>query len=147
MPTTRLGDDAIEHIARIIGDAVTGSVVDQLLAAAGIPASDESTKWRRIATSLHAAQYRAGNGDCVIKLVKLAVRPQRWANDRPKFESLCDALNGVLVTGCASSTMAPSNGFEQPPPTTRPRPSASACQRDAAAWWASRSIPLLHGQS
>lgn len=97
MPVPRFGDDAIEHLARIIGEAVTGGVVDQLLASAGIPRSDESTKWRRIASSVHAEQRRAGNGDCVIKLVKLAARPQRWANDRPGFEALRDALNGVLV--------------------------------------------------
>ena len=95
MPVERFGDDGVEHIARIIGEAVTGSVVDQLLAAAGIPSTGESMKWRRITGSVEAHQRRSRNGDCVIKL--LAVRPQRWANRPMDYQRLPDELNGVLV--------------------------------------------------
>lgn len=86
----------LEHLARIVGESTTGSEIDRLLAAARLPSSDISTKWRRIRDSFERVQVRDGGGNAVAKFVKLALAPDRFVGAREAHEELCASANEVL---------------------------------------------------
>jgi hypothetical protein len=52
-PEPRFPNTSLEALARVLGDAMTGTQLTQLLAQARVEdVSDESTKWRRIYSNL-----------------------------------------------------------------------------------------------
>ena len=93
-------DDAtIEQLARVIGDTnggYTGTEIARLLRVSRVPDPGEMTKWRRIATALSDAQASSRSGGCVVAFVKAAMQPVRWTGNRPGFDAMRGALNGIL---------------------------------------------------
>lgn len=97
MAQAQFSDGGVEHIARIIGEAFVGGTIDRMLTKAGVPLTNESTKWRRIDSSLRAQQACTSCGNCVLSFIRQAVNPQQWVGQKANFEELRTALNEVLI--------------------------------------------------
>lgn len=95
MAVKAFNDAGIELIARILGESLVGWKIDQLLEECKIPNQRDSTKWRRIDSSLRTEQARTRSGTCVVLLLKTVMVPQRWSP--PVFDELRRQLNAVLV--------------------------------------------------
>jgi uncharacterized protein (TIGR02391 family) len=88
----------LEALAKILGDAYTGSELGRLLARAGLPDPNPTgTKWRRLLEIFQALQNQYRVGDHVGSFLQVAMEPAQW-HDRPgAFEATRDALNRTLA--------------------------------------------------
>jgi len=92
-----LSDATLEGISQVIGEAYTGSAIDGLVSAAGLPTSDVSTKWRRLHDILTREQKRTHSGVRVIALLRQAVNPRRFAPNPAGFEEIRASVHRYLA--------------------------------------------------
>jgi uncharacterized protein (TIGR02391 family) len=87
----------LEAVCRALGEAMSGSQMDRLLPAAGIPdTSQQSTKWKRLYEALGRQQNCDGNGRAVCRFIKVAMAPERFGNEPERYEAHREALNVTL---------------------------------------------------
>lgn len=93
-----LQQEALEHLAQIIGDMFTGSEITRLFSRAGYPdiVHANATKWRFVAEQFTALQHRDGSANGVLRVVKTAANPQGWIGRRELFESFLRSANSAL---------------------------------------------------
>jgi uncharacterized protein (TIGR02391 family) len=76
---------------------MTGSQMDRLLPAAGIPdVSQQSTKWKRLYESIGAQQNKDGHGRAACRFIKVAMAPERFVGEPERYEAHREALNLTL---------------------------------------------------
>jgi len=92
-----LSDAGLEGMCRLVGEAYTGSEIDGLVRSVGLPASDVSTKWRRLFDILSREQLRTGAGNCAVALFKEAFNPRRFAANPWAFEEFRGKANSHLA--------------------------------------------------
>ena len=87
-----------EQIARALGDVVTGTQLDGFFANCGIlDTSGESTKWRRIHSTLMACQAQDRCGNHVAAFVMAVMTPARFIDRAGVFERTRQICNRVLA--------------------------------------------------
>lgn len=87
-----------EQIAQALGDVVTGTQLDGLFASCGIPdTSGESTKWRRIHSTLAARQAQDRCGNHVAAFIMAVMTPARFVDRPGLFEETRQSCNRVLA--------------------------------------------------
>lgn len=95
-----LRPEAIETLARIIGQYFTGVEISRLFerSSFGDLRHDGGTKWRFVEQAFNELQRRAGDRPhCVLQVIKTACHPQGWINQRDAFDAFLGALNKVLT--------------------------------------------------
>jgi len=79
---------------------MTGSQVDRLLPAAGIPdTSQQSTKWKRLYETLGRQQNQDENGNAICRFIKVAMAPERFGSEPERYEAHREGLNLTLGFG------------------------------------------------
>lgn len=88
----------IEHVAKSIAERCSGSELTRL--AAEVPLRDDpgegQTKWRRLAHAVSANQQKTQTGNALVRLVTVAMRPDRTLDRKQQAESTRDHLNQAL---------------------------------------------------
>lgn len=88
----------LEGIARILGDALTGTELTNIFNICGIQdVSRTSTKWRRICASLLFRQREDQCGNNVAAFIKAVMSPGRYIGAEEEFEDRRRQLNAVLL--------------------------------------------------
>jgi uncharacterized protein (TIGR02391 family) len=90
---------AVEQICRILGDAVTGSQIPNLiwpLKAPESPIDQQNTKWKRLHNAVATAQNRQQDGRPLLRLITEVMRPVRF-NTPAEFEERRRLLNERLL--------------------------------------------------
>jgi uncharacterized protein (TIGR02391 family) len=98
---------AIEQICRILGDAVLGGQVRNLIAPLKVTeptGSEEATKWKRLFNAVVAAQNRQKDGRPLMRLVMDVMDPVRFASptefeERRRLVNERLLLSGMQVDG------------------------------------------------
>jgi uncharacterized protein (TIGR02391 family) len=90
---------AIESIARILGDCMTGVQVGLFLGAIRVDDVDgpSQTKWKRIFNALATRQNRDQAGNVVVRFISESMSPVRFTGDSLQYESLRSDLNHTLA--------------------------------------------------
>jgi uncharacterized protein (TIGR02391 family) len=95
---------AIEEICRVLGEAVTGSQIPNLilsLKAPESPVEQQNTKWKRLFNAVIIAQNRQQDGRPLIRLITEVMRPVRFRTP-VEFEEIRRLLNErLLLSGFA----------------------------------------------
>ena len=90
----------LEALCRELGETMTGSQVDRLLPAAGIPdTSQQSTKWKRLYETLGRQQNQDENGNAICRFIKVAMAPERFGSEPERYEAHREGLNLTLGFG------------------------------------------------
>ena len=93
----QFNENHLEAIARVLGEAVTGTQLDNIFATTGIKdVSSESTKWKRIYHSLLMKQRHDRVGNNVAAFIGAVMSPGRFLNDKTGFDKRRRQLNEVL---------------------------------------------------
>ncbi len=89
---------AIEQIARVLGEAVTGAEIGPLLTQCKIveQEAESSTKWRRIRSTLVAQQLSDHCANAVCRFIMVVMDPVRFVGNPEFFEASRSDLNKVL---------------------------------------------------
>ncbi len=88
----------LEPIARMLGQEVTGTELSNIFDACRISdSSGESTKWRRIYSTLLAKQQQDRCGNAVAALIMAIMSPARFIGAKDHFEQVRRQLNAVLM--------------------------------------------------
>lgn len=92
-------DSAIEQISRVLGGAVTGGDIEQLLRQCNVAErpADSNTKWRRIRISLLGQQITDGCANAVCRFVMTVMQPIRFVENPDFYETCRSDLNKVLA--------------------------------------------------
>lgn len=92
-------DDAmVTAVAKVLGDAVTGSDIDRILTSKRLrDESGESTKWKRLYWAFLHLQRRDGCANGVLGFIAALLAPARFAGRSSEFEVHRTELNAVLV--------------------------------------------------
>jgi uncharacterized protein (TIGR02391 family) len=103
-PSPPFSAPAAEQICRILGDAVTGSQIPNLiwpLKAPESPLDQQSTKWKRLFNAVATAQNRQQDGRPLLRLISEVMRPVRFSTPA-EFEERRRLLNErLLLSGFA----------------------------------------------
>lgn len=88
----------IEAVAKIVGDLFSGSELTRL--SSEVPLKDDpgegNTKWRRLAHAVSSNQAKTQNGNALVKLLTVAMRPDRTLDRKQKADVARDELNQAL---------------------------------------------------
>ncbi|UDH01744.1 TIGR02391 family protein [Rhodococcus opacus] len=92
----------VEAVSRIVGDLYSGSELTVICAE--VPLRDDpgegQTKWRRLAHAISSHQAKTQNGNALVKLVTVAMRPDRTMSRKVRADVARDQLTQVLsLTG------------------------------------------------
>ena len=88
----------IEGVAKLLGDAGTGSDIDHILAECGlVDESGISTKWRRLNELFLQLQRRHGCANCILGFIQSFLHPARYVGRRNEFDAIRDELNVLLA--------------------------------------------------
>lgn len=91
----------IETVAKVIGDLYSGSELTRI--AAEVPLKGDPgeghTKWRRLAHALSSDQAKTQTGNALVKLVTVAMRPDRTLDRKPAADIARDELKQALSLG------------------------------------------------
>ncbi len=99
IPPAAFSASTIEAVCRILGEAVIGSQIPNLIAplkAPEPPGEEHNTKWKRLFNAVVVAQNRQQDGRPLLKLVGDVMQPVRFASS-PEFEAYRAALNERLL--------------------------------------------------
>lgn len=102
MPTTPpppFAASTVEQVCRILGDAVIGSQIPNLIAplkASEAPLDQQNTKWKRLFNAVATAQNRQHDGRPLLRLVLDVMKPVRFATPA-EFEQTRILLNERLL--------------------------------------------------
>jgi uncharacterized protein (TIGR02391 family) len=89
----------IEDACKTIGDLYTGSELTRILADVGVGRYDPgegNTKWKRLAQAVNDHQCATTKGDALVKLITVAMSPQRTLSRAQDAAEARDRLNQVL---------------------------------------------------
>ena len=89
----------IEAVCRILGDAVVGSQIPNLIAPLKAPEAageERNTKWKRLFNAVVVAQNRQCDGHPLLKLVRDVMQPVRFATSA-EFEAVRSSVNERLL--------------------------------------------------
>jgi uncharacterized protein (TIGR02391 family) len=98
-PPAPFSASAVEMVCRVLGDAVIGSQIPNLIAPLKIserPGEDRNTKWKRLFNAVAVAQNRQGDGRPLVKLISEVMQPVRFSS-AAEFEGHRVALNERLL--------------------------------------------------
>jgi uncharacterized protein (TIGR02391 family) len=98
-PPPPFSPPAAEEICRILGDAVTGSQIPNLiwpLKAPESPLDQQNTKWKRLFNAVATAQNRQQDGRPLLRLISEVMRPVRFSTPT-EFEEHRRLLNERLL--------------------------------------------------
>ncbi|RMH17674.1 MAG: TIGR02391 family protein [Gammaproteobacteria bacterium] len=88
----------IEAIARILGEAGSGTDITRYLAANQLnDDSGESTKWRRLNAIFLSIQNSTNSANQILAFIKSYMAPTRFAGQRDVFEKFRGELNAILI--------------------------------------------------
>lgn len=90
---------AAEQICRVLGDAVTGSQIPNLiwpLKAPESPLDQQNTKWKRLFNAVATAQNRQQDGRPLLRLISEVMRPVRFSGPA-EFEECRRLFNESLL--------------------------------------------------
>ncbi len=99
IPPAAFSASTIEAVCRILGEAVIGSQIPNLIAplkAPEPPGEERNTKWKRLFNAVVVAQNRQQDGRPLLKLVGDVMQPVRFTSS-PEFEACRAALNERLL--------------------------------------------------
>jgi uncharacterized protein (TIGR02391 family) len=89
---------SIEAVAKILGEAMSGTQLTELLAQSRIAnTSEQSTKWRRIYENVSRAQTAERTGSALVRFIRAAATPTRFANRAAEYNELRAQLNVTLA--------------------------------------------------
>lgn len=93
-----LSAGAVEALARILGEAGTGTDISRYLQQVRlIDESGESTKWRRLNFVFLQTQQTTQSANQILAFVKCFVGPARFSGKRDIFETVREDINSVLM--------------------------------------------------
>lgn len=88
----------LEGVCKVIGDLYTGSELTRILAE--VPLKNDMgegiTKWKRLAHAVASNQAATHLGNAVVRLVIVAMRPDRTLDRKPRADVARDELNQIL---------------------------------------------------
>lgn len=88
----------IEHCCKIIGELYSGSELTRLVAE--VPLHNDPgegiTKWRRLAHAVSSNQAGVGNGNALVRLITIAMRPDRTLDRVDRAATARDELTQAL---------------------------------------------------
>ena len=88
----------IEAIARVLGEAGSGTDINRYLAANHLhDNSGESTKWRRLNAIFLSTQNSTNSANQILAFIKSYMVPTRFAGQRDVFENFRSELNAILI--------------------------------------------------
>jgi hypothetical protein len=74
---------SVEQICRVLGEAVTGSEIPNLIAplkAPEAPGEEMNTKWKRLFNAVATAQNRQQDGRPLVRLISVVMNPVRFSS-------------------------------------------------------------------
>ena len=83
MPPGPFSPAAVEQICRVLGDALTGSEIPNLIAPLNAPAApgeETNTKWKRLFNAVATAQNRQQDGRPLVRLILAVMNPVRFSS-------------------------------------------------------------------
>lgn len=93
-----LSNEQIEQIAKILGEEVTGSELNEIFNNCNIiDSSGHSTKWRRIKWALIYKQQVDKCGNNIANFIKTILSPIRYINKKSDFENARRQVNAILL--------------------------------------------------
>ncbi|BDB63275.1 MULTISPECIES: TIGR02391 family protein [unclassified Rhodococcus (in: high G+C Gram-positive bacteria)] len=88
----------VETVSKVVGDLYSGSELTVLCAE--VPLRDDPgegvTKWRRLAHAVSSNQAKNQNGNALVKLITVAMRPDRTMTRKAQADVARDQLTQVL---------------------------------------------------
>lgn len=88
----------LESVCKVIGELYIGSELTRILAE--VPLKNDpgegATKWRRLAVAVNANQLATRNGNALVRLVTLAMSPDRTLDRKTRADVARDELNQIL---------------------------------------------------
>jgi uncharacterized protein (TIGR02391 family) len=120
-PPPAFSPSAIESVCRVLGEAVTGPQIPNLIAPLKVretPEEQENTKWKRLFNAVATAQNRQHDGRPLLRLVMGVMAPVRFAspadfeerriliNERLLFSGLRLMEDGTLRRDRATTTIS-----------------------------------------
>jgi uncharacterized protein (TIGR02391 family) len=95
-----LADAVLESASKTLGEAVTGTVLDEMFMAQHVlDVSEASTKWRRIYRTFLARQQQDKCANKFGAFIEGVASPGRWTGRRDEFARFRDELNEALLLG------------------------------------------------
>jgi len=89
---------ALEEVCRLLAETATGSQIDRLMQQAHLrDVSGESTKWKRLYSSIVAHQNRDHSGRALVAVLHAFMEPGRWASRPDQFDQQRSAVNVNLA--------------------------------------------------
>lgn len=95
-PVKPFSSAQLTQLAHLLGDLQTGSELDRLMTEARLPASDVSTKWRRLRDSFEMEQARSRSGNGIARFVKLLVGPDSFIGNPEGHANIRAEVNKIL---------------------------------------------------
>lgn len=95
----KLSDSEIEVLARIVGECMTGSQMNNIFHECGIvDTSKESTKWKRIFYTFRSQQENDGSSNAFLNFIKKSLSPVRFVSgDNGNYEKILAEINKPLL--------------------------------------------------
>ncbi|MFZ0226564.1 MAG: TIGR02391 family protein [Mycobacterium sp.] len=90
---------AVEQICRVLGEAVTGSEIPNLIArlkAPEAPGEETNTKWKRLFNAVATAQNRQQDGRPLVRLIAVVMNPVRFSS-QVQFDDCRARVNEKLL--------------------------------------------------
>lgn len=101
-PPPPFSASAVEQVCRVLGDAVTGSQIPNLIAplrSPETPSDQQNTKWKRLFNAVATAQNRQGDGRPLLRLVSEVMAPVRFPSPAAFEESRTRLNERLLLSG------------------------------------------------
>ena len=112
-PVPPFSPASVEAICRVLGDAVTGPQIPNLIVPLRVteaPGEAQNTKWKRLFNAVAVAQNRQGDGRPLLRLVQGVMAPVRFPSpadfaERRMLVNERLLLSGFQVAGPSLPTM------------------------------------------
>jgi uncharacterized protein (TIGR02391 family) len=101
-PPPPFSSSAVERICQVLGDAVTGAEIPNLIAELKAPEASgekQNTKWKRLFNAVATAQNRQQDGRPLIRLISVVMRPVRFASPADFEERRARVNERLLFSG------------------------------------------------
>jgi uncharacterized protein (TIGR02391 family) len=89
----------LEGVCKAIGELYSGSELTRILAE--VPLKNDpgegATKWRRLAHAVSSNQVATQTGNALVRLITVAMRPDRTLDRKPRADVARDELNQMLA--------------------------------------------------
>lgn len=98
-PPPTFSASAVEQVCKVLGEAVTGSEIPNLIAALKVPeppGAEQNTKWKRLFNTVAERQNRQRDGRPLLRLVTEVMAPVRFESPA-RFNDIRARLNERLL--------------------------------------------------